>query len=312
MTSQSIPSLALGKPHDCSDEFFHASACPLTQPLAAYLTQVFAPVITFAVFSVRARDTDDKTLDTARVFTSLSLFALLSEPLSSLVMSLVTFLGAAGSFARIQQFLGSDECFDTRVFNKSPPSSSSSSSSSNPTRGGEDDESAIILQDTDVGWEPASAEKPAQLRGLTLHLQRHKLSIVIGPVGCGKSTLVQTLLGELPALAGSIRFGTGFHSVAYCAQSAWHMNGTIREAIVGVEAAFEANWYDRVVYACALKQDFEELPAGDASRIGSGGIALSGGQSQRIVRISISISHRSLFRKFCLLPHFYGLAAATV
>jgi len=267
------------------------------------------------VFSVRARDTDDKTLDTARVFTSLSLFALLSEPLSSLVMSLVTFLGAAGSFARIQQFLGSDERIDARVFNKSlssPSSSSSSSSSSNSTRGGEDDESAIILQDTDVGWEPASAEKPAQLRGLTFHLPRHKLSIIIGPVGCGKSTLVQTLLGELPALAGSIRFGTGFHSVAYCAQGAWHMNGTVREAIVGVEAAFDANWYDRVVYACALKQDFGELPVGDASRIGSGGIALSGGQSQRIVRASISISHRSLFRNPCLLPPFYGLEASTV
>jgi ATP-binding cassette, subfamily C (CFTR/MRP), member 1 len=230
-------------------------------------------------------------------------------------MSLVTFLGAAGSFARIQQFLGSDECFDTRVFNKSPssPSSSSSSSSSNSTKGGkDDDESAIILQDTDVGWEPASAEKPAQLRGLILHLPRHKLSLIIGPVGCGKSTLVQTLLGELPALAGSIRFGTGFDSVAYCAQSAWHMNGTVREAIVGVEAVFDANWYDRVVYACALKQDFGELPAGDASRIGSGGIALSGGQSQRIVCISISISHRSLFRESSLLPPFYGLAATTI
>lgn len=234
----------------------------------AYLTQVFAPVLTFAVFSVRARDTGDKTLDTARVFTSLSLFALLSEPLASLVMSLVTFLGATGSFARIQEFLGSDERLDTRVFAKSLPSA----------EGDEEENAAVVLKNTDVGWDPAAP----QLCGLSLHLPRHGLSIIIGPVGCGKSALVQTLLGELPALAGSVRINSGSRgSVAYCAQQPWHMNGTIREAIVGTEG-FDYRWYERVVHACALTQDFGELPAGDSSRVGSGGIALSGGQSQRI------------------------------
>ncbi|KAK5651320.1 hypothetical protein OQA88_12616 [Cercophora sp. LCS_1] len=241
----------------------------------AYLTQVFAPVLTFAVFSVRARDADDKTLDTARVFTSLSLFALLSEPLASLVMSLVTFLGAAGSFARIQEFLGSDERVDPRAFTKSLPSN----------YGDGDSDYAITVENADIGWEQPTEEKPAQLRDLTLRLPRHKLSMIIGPVGCGKSTLVQALLGEIPTLRGSIQVcvngpmtRTG---VAYCAQNAWHMNGTIRQAILGLEA-FDSKWYDRVVHACALIQDFGELPAGDSSRIGSGGIALSGGQSQRI------------------------------
>ena len=240
----------------------------------AYLTQVFAPVLTFAVFSVRARDTGDKTLDTARVFTALSLFALLSEPLASLVMSLVTFLGAAGSFARIQEFLGADERLDARVFTPSIPESASSSEEKF-----DDSNCAVVLQNTDIGW---NAEKPTQLHNLSLRLPQHGLSIIIGPVGCGKSTLVQTLLGEIPPLAGSVRITNPKRSVAYCAQSAWHMNGTVRDAIVGTEV-FDRMWYDRVVRACALEQDFRELPAGDSSRIGSGGIALSGGQSQRIV-----------------------------
>lgn len=199
-------------------------------------------------------------------------------------MSLVTFLGAAGSFARIQEFLGSDERIDTRVFDKSPPPAN-----------GEDGE-AIILKNTDIGWEPTS-DKPAQLREINLRLPRHKLSMIIGPVGCGKTTLVQTLLGEIPALAGSVQF-SGCPSAAYCAQNAWHMNGTIRQAIIGTES-FDSRWYDRVVDACALKQDFRELPAGDSSRIGSGGIALSGGQSQRIVCHSL-LSFLSPDRKLIL------------
>ncbi|KAK0613977.1 ABC transporter [Immersiella caudata] len=242
----------------------------------AYLTQVFAPVLTFAVFSVRARDSGDKTLDTARVFTSLSLFALLSEPLASLVMALVTFLGAAGSFARIQEFLGAEERIDDRAFTKSLPSADS---------GDGDNDYAIVLKNADIGWEQPTEEKPAQLSDLTLRFPRHKLSMIIGPVGCGKSTLVQTLLGEIPALKGTVQVRMNgsmtCSSVAYCAQNAWHMNGTIRQAILGTEV-FDSKWYDRVVHACALAQDFGELPAGDSSRIGSGGIALSGGQSQRI------------------------------
>ncbi len=247
----------------------------LNKATAAYVTQVFAPVLTFAVFSVRARDTDDQTLDTARVFTALSLFALLSEPLASLVMSLVTFLGAAGSFARIQQFLGSEERIDARVLDKSPPST--------------DADNAIVIKDADFGWDPAS-NKPAQLCGLSMRFPRHKLSIIIGPVGCGKSTLLQALLGEVPASSGSVQIGS--HSMAFCAQNPWHMNGTIRQAIIGTEV-FDDKWYDRVVHACALQQDFRELPAVDLSRIGSGGMALSGGQSQRIVCSipSIGIRH---------------------
>jgi ABC-type bacteriocin/lantibiotic exporter with double-glycine peptidase domain len=235
------------------------------------VTQVFAPVLTFAVFSVRARDTGDKTLDTARVFTSLSLFALLSEPISSLVMSLATFLGAVGSFTRIQQFLQSDERVDNRSLDES-----------NMPKVAADGEKlasadAITVRNADFGWDPA---KEPLLKSITMSVPWRKLTMIVGPVGCGKSTLLNGLLGEIPTLAGSVRIGSS--SVAYCAQNPWHMNGTVRHAIVG-SAPFDQRWYNRVVKACALRPDFRQLPMGDASCIGSGGIALSGGQSQRIV-----------------------------
>ncbi|KAK3903067.1 ABC transporter [Staphylotrichum tortipilum] len=234
----------------------------------AYLTQVFAPVLTFTVFSVRARDSGDSTLDTARVFTALSLFALLSEPLASLVMALAAFLGAAGSFVRIQQFLISDERADTGdqgdasekpKFDKSGPG-------------------AITVEHGVFGWDSA---KDPLLKNINLCVPWQKLTMIVGTVGCGKSTLLQALLGEVPALGqeGSMRLGS--RSIAYCAQEPWHMNGTVREAIVGCEE-YDKQWYARVVHACCLRRDFRELPLGDSSRVGSGGIALSGGQSQRI------------------------------
>ncbi|KAH6623990.1 ABC transporter [Chaetomium sp. MPI-SDFR-AT-0129] len=232
----------------------------------AYLTQVFAPVLTFTVFSVRARDTGDTTLDTARVFTALSLFALLSEPLASLVMALAAYLGAVGSIVRIQQFLESKEKTETpkpEDFGEKPMIDNSAAE-------------AVVVQGGNFGWD---SEKEPLLKDVNLSIPWRKFTMIVGPVGCGKSTLLQSLLGEVPALSGSVCLGTT--SIAYCSQDPWHMNGTIREAIIGCEEPDEL-WYAHVVHACSLRRDFRELPLGDSTRIGSGGVALSGGQSQRI------------------------------
>lgn len=224
---------------------------------------------------MRARDTGDSTLDTARIFTALSLFALLSEPLASLVMALATYLGAAGSFARIQKFLELAERADTRGTDELPEKPLSSKRAVN----------AITVHGADFGWDPA---KEPLLRDITLSVPWRKLTMVVGPVGCGKSTLLQAVLGEVPAMAGSVHIGS--MSVAYAAQSPWHMNGTVKEAVIGCEPLDE-KWYARVINACALQRDFRELPKGDSSRIGSGGVALSGGQSQRVVSsLSIPLS----------------------
>jgi ABC-type bacteriocin/lantibiotic exporter with double-glycine peptidase domain len=223
------------------------------------MTQIFAPVLTFLVFSLRARHTGDTTLDTARVFTALSLFALLSEPISSLVLSLATFLGAVGSFSRMQQFLDSPERVDKRQLIEVSEKSTE----------------AIAVQDASFGWD----EKPL-LTDVTVSVPWGGLTMVIGPVGCGKSTLLNGVLGEIPAMSGKVILGST--SVAYCAQNPWHMNGTIKHAIVG-SGEWDEKWYNRVVRACAFRRDFKEMPKGDETNIGSGGVALSGGQGQRLV-----------------------------
>lgn len=186
-------------------------------------------------------------------------------------MALAAFLGATGSFVRIQKFLESEERKDIpkpeeRLAEKHKIDESSLD--------------AVSVKGGDFGWDGA---KEPLLKDITLSVPWRKLTMVVGPVGCGKSTLLQAILGEVPAMAGSVRLGTT--SIAYCAQDPWHMNGTVKQAIIGCEESDE-KWYARVVHACSLKRDFRELPMGDSSRIGSGGIALSGGQSQRIVSFS--------------------------
>ncbi|KAJ2824183.1 hypothetical protein IWW50_003448 [Coemansia erecta] len=70
-------------------------------------------------------------------------------------------------------------------------------------------------------------------------------------------------------------------SIAYVPQQAWIMNATLRDNIL-FGSQFDQGFYDRVIDACALRQDLEMLPGGDMTEIGEKGINLSGGQKARV------------------------------
>lgn len=70
--------------------------------------------------------------------------------------------------------------------------------------------------------------------------------------------------------------------VAYCSQTPWLANSSVMENIIGF-STYEKDWYDKVVSACALEKDIEQLPHGRHTVVGSQGVALSGGQKQRLV-----------------------------
>jgi ATP-binding cassette subfamily C (CFTR/MRP) protein 1 len=58
-------------------------------------------------------------------------------------------------------------------------------------------------------------------------------------------------------------------------------NASLRDNIL-FGKSFDKVLYDKVIESCALKPDFEMLPAGDQTEIGEKGINLSGGQKQRV------------------------------
>ncbi len=103
--------------------------------------------------------------------------------------------------------------------------------------------------------------------------------LVVGKVGCGKSSLLSGLLGEMHKLNDGKMYING--STAYVAQQAWIQNATIKENILfGKE--FSRKLYNRIINACSLLPDFNIMPSGDETEIGEKGINLSGGQKQRI------------------------------
>lgn len=257
-----------------------------------------SPILAFAVFSILAQNSDGtSTLDTATVFTSLSLFTLLTEPLGSLIMALSALMGGVGSFKRIQEFFAIEARIERRKF----PSARGSLAwvSDNDSESVKDsDESqksrfsfevkeanllgshAIVIENGYFGWDKEK-HPSGTLQAINIVVPRGKITMVVGPVGCGKSTLLKAVLGELPVMGGTLQVSS--LRIALCDQTAWHVNGTVQESIVGV-SDFDQRWYSSVVHSCALDEDLRQLPQGDQTQIGSKGTALSGGQSQRIVR----------------------------
>lgn len=97
-------------------------------------------------------------------------------------------------------------------------------------------------------------------------------------MGAGKSSLLSALLGEMEKMNGRVNT---VGSIAYVSQQAWIQNATLQDNIL-FGKSMDRKLYDKVIDACALKQDLDMLPGGDQTEIGEKGINLSGGQKQRV------------------------------
>lgn len=126
---------------------------------------------------------------------------------------------------------------------------------------------------------PLFKQKAPCLQGLSLDIDQQKITMLTGPVGCGKSLFLQLLLNEIP-YSGSLRIG--YFRSAYCSQTPWLFSGTIRCNILG-SSPWDKPWYNDVLRACALDQDIQDLPEGDATQVGVRGSRISGGQQVRVV-----------------------------
>jgi ATP-binding cassette subfamily C (CFTR/MRP) protein 1 len=142
----------------------------------------------------------------------------------------------------------------------------------------------VSLQNAHFGWNTSSSHGTRITLDLS-PLPTGSLVAIIGPVGSGKSTFLKGLANETSVLDGDAFIK--YPDLAFCEQTPWLTNSTIRENIVGENKclAFDAEWYRTVVSACALDSDFKTMPAGDETIVGSKGSKLSGGQKQRIVNI---------------------------
>lgn len=168
---------------------------------------------------------------------------------------------------RIQDFLNSPESEDKREILALLPDSNG------PERSGP------IIRLSGVCVE-ARDKSHRVLDDVSFKVSVSALSLVIGPVGSGKTVLLKTIMGEAQFSQGEIQVSTA--RIGFCDQSPWLPCMTIREAVVG-ETPWEEDRYNEVIVACALRYDINQFRSGDATIVGANGSGLSGGQKQRIV-----------------------------
>lgn len=250
------------------------------------MPQILAPLVTFAAYAIRSRLNGNEPLSTAQAFSSLAIVSLVTGPTVDLLSSIPALRVSEGCLDRIQTFLRSastETAFkrykngDGLIHSLDTPNTSVEMKSM-PTGARDVEDCAIKVTGLDLR---PTMEADLTLKAANFSIPEAKLTVITGPTGCGKTTLLKALLGEVSPEAGSIRIHTS--SMAYCSQIPWLPNGSIRNVVCGFES-FDETWYNTVLYACDLQDDILQLPRGDSSIIGSRGSVLSGGQRQRLVR----------------------------
>jgi len=72
-------------------------------------------------------------------------------------------------------------------------------------------------------WDEA-AEEPT-LRDINLDVPPGSLTMIVGSVGCGKSSVLSAIIGQMERSGGSVAVGG---RVAYVAQTAWIINDSVQ------------------------------------------------------------------------------------
>ncbi|XP_048803870.1 ATP-binding cassette sub-family C member 8 isoform X3 [Lagopus muta] len=284
---------------------------------------IAAVLITFVVHAHLTRKAD---FSPSVAFASLSLFHILVSPLfllSSVVRSTVK---ALVSVQKLSEFLSSDEieehdkCPELRsadaqskyqavplkVVNRKRPAreewNNYTSHTRRPINITEPDDFCVKITNGFFTWTP---EGPPALSNIDIRIPQGQLTMIVGQVGCGKSSLLLAILGEMQKISGNVSWSSCTSdsemgedispekespvemefrkrgSVAYASQKPWLLNATVEENIT-FESSFNKQRYKAVIDACSLQPDIDILPHGDQTQIGERGINLSGGQRQRI------------------------------
>lgn len=134
----------------------------------------------------------------------------------------------------------------------------------------------VSVENVCAKWNPVLSEYT--LNNVNLKVQPGTLVAIIGPVGAGKSSLLQAILGELAIESGSVDING---VVSYASQEPWLFSASVRQNILfGQE--MDRYRYEKVIKRCALERDLELFPSRDKTIVGERGASLSGGQKARI------------------------------
>ncbi|CAO3607783.1 unnamed protein product [Cunninghamella echinulata] len=154
--------------------------------------------------------------------------------------------------------------------------------------------------DTTLDERAETKHQPFSLKIPAFNFPVGQLSLICGPTGSGKTSILHALLGEMDIVSGRVYLpsknkittdrdystieentGLKLDGIAYVAQQSYLQHATIRENIL-FGLPFDPVRYKKVLQQCALVKDLNILTDGDFTEIGEKGISLSGGQKQRV------------------------------
>ncbi|KAF5525068.1 ABC transporter atnG [Colletotrichum aenigma] len=230
-----------------------------------------APIVTFGIYVIISVYWKNDTLLPAQAFTSIALISLLTTPVVAFIQILPMVVQSLSCFDRIQDFCNYSSPRKTEDQPVNPSSSNSQTAlpsrkeptelpqSSNPYQ-----EPILSFSGESFGWK----EEQSLLHEINVQIQPNTVTTIVGPVGSGKSNLLSAMLGNMirtsPMMTNKYGDEIGCSGeTAYCSQTPWLENGTIRQNILGVSAYEEK---DRIM---GLADSIISLDGGRVREIGS-------------------------------------------
>jgi ABC-type glutathione transport system ATPase component len=153
-------------------------------------------------------------------------------------MAFAAIADATNAIKRLQDVFEAEHIIETQIHDASlpvaieikdasftwdspPPDTASDKKRKRASKNGKNDPHEQEEASGDAADPSASEKKDVfvfHLDKINLEVPKGMLLAIVGPVGVGKSSLLQGMIGEMRKTEGTVKFGG---SVAYCAQNAW-------------------------------------------------------------------------------------------
>lgn len=216
-------------------------------------------------------------IGTARFFAVLAVVAFTVEQMSYFSAAVPGCYNIANSLLRIQAFLCLPERTDSREF---PDMGLIHQGMFDGLRNRNENEQqeryAVRMENVNVTDDLSGSV----LRNLAVLIKRGEITMLIGSPGCGKTSVLNAILGEIRLRSGTVRLSSRL--VAFAGQKPFLRKVTMRANIIG-QREYNHELYQNVLYICDLEDLFESFPDRDRTVVGGNGVKLDDGQKQRIV-----------------------------
>lgn len=253
--------------------------------LNTFLMFVGPLIIAFTLFIVYIRMGGHLTV--AKVYTLYALLNVIKLPFGITPMAYAAYQETVVALNRITEFLLLEEedsnnritdgsataesAEGLEMTNQAPPIAQDKAPE------GSEGKLLFSMRNASFGWDN-SADSFA-LKDITLDIHSSDFVAIVGSVGCGKTSLISAMLGQMVTRSGTL--DTHGTRVAYVAQEHWICNTSLINNITFNSTLHDPSYVETIDNS-QLTNDLLVLPNADFTHIGERGLNLSGGQKARV------------------------------